>query len=127
MSRESQLRQVLDCGIVAVVPDRLTLAVWSPALDATGNSLLGMKALVGLIRAGQQAGVVRRAVDPTRAAWEWVRWLFGGLRCPLSWIVAREVFRAAAPPDDRLPAAFGSTGLVSSLREGTSLPGSVVP
>lgn len=32
-------------GIVAVLPDRLTLAVWSPALDATGNSLLGMKAL----------------------------------------------------------------------------------
>jgi glutaminase len=32
-------------GIVAVVPDKLTLAVWSPALDATGNSLLGMKAL----------------------------------------------------------------------------------
>ncbi len=32
-------------GIVAVVPDQLTLAVWSPALDATGNSLLGMKAL----------------------------------------------------------------------------------
>ncbi len=32
-------------GIVAVVPDRLTLCVWSPALDATGNSLLGMKAL----------------------------------------------------------------------------------
>ncbi len=32
-------------GIVAVVPDRLTLCVWSPALDATGNSMLGMKAL----------------------------------------------------------------------------------
>jgi len=32
-------------GIVAVVPDRLTLCVWSPGLDATGNSLLGMKAL----------------------------------------------------------------------------------
>lgn len=32
-------------GIVAVVPDKLTLCVWSPALDATGNSLLGMKAL----------------------------------------------------------------------------------
>ena len=32
-------------GIVAVVPDRLTLAVWSPALDASGNSWLGMKAL----------------------------------------------------------------------------------
>lgn len=32
-------------GIVAVVPDHLTLCVWSPALDATGNSLLGLKAL----------------------------------------------------------------------------------
>lgn len=32
-------------GIVAVVPDKLTLCVWSPALDATGNSLLGLKAL----------------------------------------------------------------------------------
>jgi glutaminase len=32
-------------GIVAVVPDTLTLAVWSPALDASGNSLLGLKAL----------------------------------------------------------------------------------
>ncbi len=32
-------------GIVAVVPDRLTLCVWSPALDPTGNSLLGMAAL----------------------------------------------------------------------------------
>jgi glutaminase len=32
-------------GIVAVVPDRLTLCVWSPALDATGNSLLGRQAL----------------------------------------------------------------------------------
>ncbi len=32
-------------GIVAVVPDRLTLAVWSPALDATGNSALGRQAL----------------------------------------------------------------------------------
>ena len=32
-------------GIVAVVPDELSLCVWSPALDATGNSLLGMKAL----------------------------------------------------------------------------------
>lgn len=32
-------------GIVAVVPDRLTLCVWSPALEESGNSLLGMKAL----------------------------------------------------------------------------------
>lgn len=32
-------------GIVAVVPDRLTLVVWSPALDDSGNSWLGMKAL----------------------------------------------------------------------------------
>ena len=36
-------------GIVAVVPDRLTLCVWSPALDATGNSLLGMKALESFV------------------------------------------------------------------------------
>jgi len=32
-------------GIVAVVPDQLTLCVWSPALDGTGNSLLGRRAL----------------------------------------------------------------------------------
>ena len=32
-------------GIVAVVPGRLTLCVWSPALDPQGNSLLGLKAL----------------------------------------------------------------------------------
>jgi glutaminase len=32
-------------GIVAVVPDRLTLCVWSPALDQSGNSWLGMRAL----------------------------------------------------------------------------------
>jgi len=32
-------------GIVAVLPDRLSLCVWSPALDATGNSHLGRMAL----------------------------------------------------------------------------------
>jgi glutaminase len=32
-------------GIIAVVPDALSLCVWSPALDATGNSLLGRRAL----------------------------------------------------------------------------------
>jgi glutaminase len=32
-------------GIVAVVPDRLSLCVWSPAVDASGNSVLGTKAL----------------------------------------------------------------------------------
>ena len=32
-------------GIVAVVPDRLTLAVWSPAVDESGNSVLGTQAL----------------------------------------------------------------------------------
>jgi glutaminase len=32
-------------GIVAVVPDRLSLCVWSPALCTSGTSLLGMKAL----------------------------------------------------------------------------------
>jgi glutaminase len=29
----------------AVVPDSLTLCVWSPALDETGNSLPGRRAL----------------------------------------------------------------------------------
>ena len=32
-------------GIMAVVPDTLSLCVWSPALDGTGNSQLGRKAL----------------------------------------------------------------------------------
>ena len=32
-------------AIVAVVPDRLTLCVWSPAVDASGNSVLGTQAL----------------------------------------------------------------------------------
>lgn len=32
-------------GIVAVVPDRLTIAVWSPAVDGSGNSVLGTQAL----------------------------------------------------------------------------------
>ena len=32
-------------GIVAVVPDTLTLCVWSPALDAIGNSAIGRRAL----------------------------------------------------------------------------------
>ncbi len=32
-------------GIMAIVPDELSLCVWSPALDNTGNSHLGRKAL----------------------------------------------------------------------------------
>ena len=32
-------------GIMAVVPDTLSLCVWSPALDSTGNSHLGRMAL----------------------------------------------------------------------------------
>jgi glutaminase len=32
-------------GIVAVVPDKLSLCVWSPALGPSGNSVLGMQAL----------------------------------------------------------------------------------
>lgn len=32
-------------GIVAVLPEELTLCVWSPALDANGNSILGRRAL----------------------------------------------------------------------------------
>lgn len=51
MAGEFAFRIGLPCksgvggGIVAVVPDQLTLCVWSPALDASGNSWLGMKAL----------------------------------------------------------------------------------
>lgn len=36
-------------GIVAVVPDTLSLCVWSPGLDATGNSYLGRKALESFV------------------------------------------------------------------------------
>jgi glutaminase len=32
-------------GIVGVIPGRLGIAVWSPALDAKGNSLAGWAAL----------------------------------------------------------------------------------
>ncbi|GAA6119924.1 glutaminase [Acidovorax sp. FG27] len=32
-------------GVVAILPDELTLCVWSPALDESGNSELGMRAL----------------------------------------------------------------------------------
>ena len=32
-------------GIVAVIPDKLTLAVWAPGLGPTGNSVAGMRAL----------------------------------------------------------------------------------
>ncbi len=32
-------------GIIAVLPDRLSLCVWSPGLGRSGNSLAGMRAL----------------------------------------------------------------------------------
>ena len=32
-------------GIVAIVPGRMTVAVWSPELDVTGNSVMGTRAL----------------------------------------------------------------------------------
>jgi glutaminase len=32
-------------GIVAVLPNHFTIAVWSPGLNKKGNSLLGMQAL----------------------------------------------------------------------------------
>ena len=38
-------------GIVAVVPDTLSLCVWSPGLDSSGNSLLGMEALEMFVNA----------------------------------------------------------------------------
>jgi len=38
-------------GIVAVVPDTLSLCVWSPGLDHSGNSALGMEALEMFVNA----------------------------------------------------------------------------
>jgi glutaminase len=38
-------------GIVAVVPGKASIAVWSPGLNAVGNSLLGAIALERLTRA----------------------------------------------------------------------------
>ena len=38
-------------GIVAVVPGVATVAVWSPELDAKGNSVLGAFALERLVQA----------------------------------------------------------------------------
>jgi AcrR family transcriptional regulator len=69
-----------------------------PNLTAAIGAGLGRTAdaLVGLIRAGQAAGMVRRGIDPARAAWEWVRWLFGGL-------LLRPADAGPAPPDDDLP------------------------
>lgn len=32
-------------GIVAIVPGEMTIAVWSPELDQSGNSLVGTAAL----------------------------------------------------------------------------------
>jgi glutaminase len=32
-------------GIIAILPDRLSLCVWSPGLEASGNSVAGMRAL----------------------------------------------------------------------------------
>ncbi|MCP4774317.1 MAG: glutaminase, partial [Planctomycetaceae bacterium] len=32
-------------GIIAIVPGEMTIAVWSPELDPSGNSLAGTKAL----------------------------------------------------------------------------------
>ncbi|MNP87146.1 Glutaminase 2 [compost metagenome] len=32
-------------GIIAIVPDELSIVVWSPELDASGNSLAGTAAL----------------------------------------------------------------------------------
>ena len=37
-------------GIFAVVPGRLAVAVWSPGLNESGNSLVGTLALEALVR-----------------------------------------------------------------------------
>lgn len=34
-----------SCGIIGVVPDEMTVAVWSPALDVNGNPYAGVKML----------------------------------------------------------------------------------
>jgi AcrR family transcriptional regulator len=82
--------------VVALVLRGLAEAGDADLTTAIGNSL-GRTAeeLVGLIRKGQAAGVVRRTIDPTRAAWEWVRWLFGGLLLKPT--------DAEPAPDDDLP------------------------
>jgi glutaminase len=36
-------------GIIAVLPDQLTLCVWSPGLGRSGNSLVGMRALESFV------------------------------------------------------------------------------
>jgi hypothetical protein len=42
-------------GIVAVVPRRCCIAVWSPGLDRAGNSLAGMAALELFVRATEMS------------------------------------------------------------------------
>jgi glutaminase len=37
-------------GILAIAPGRASIAVWSPGLDANGNSYLGRIALEGLTK-----------------------------------------------------------------------------
>lgn len=82
--------------VVGLVLEGLAEATDADLTAAIGAGLSRTAdALVGLIRAGQRAGVVRRAVDPTRAAWEWVRWLFGGLLLKPT--------DAEPAPDDDLP------------------------
>ena len=65
--------------VVGLVLEGLAEARDADLVAAIGTGLSHTAdALVDLIQTGQAAGVVRR-VDPTRTAWEWVRWLFGGL------------------------------------------------
>ena len=51
--------------IIAVVPGHFSLCVWSPALNAAGNSLVGLAALEKLSE---------------RIGWS----VFSALRCPVS-------------------------------------------
>ncbi|MDU3899052.1 MAG: glutaminase, partial [Enterobacter sp.] len=37
-------------GVVAIVPHEMAIAVWSPELDETGNSLAGVAALEQLTK-----------------------------------------------------------------------------
>lgn len=76
-------------GLAEAGDDELTAAI-AAGLSRTAD------ALVELIGAGQRAGMVRRGTDPTRAAWEWVRWLFGGL-------LLKPTDAVPAATDDDLP------------------------
>ena len=64
--------------VVTTVLQILSGSWEQPDFDAVVDGLKQSEAAVAdLIRAGQAAGVVRRALDPPTAARDWLRYLFG--------------------------------------------------